>query len=190
MNTNQTQRSCIPCPVRLADLTRWYDDLVEQITLHVNDESTNRDPTVASERLAHVLQTLQLVIRILQTCELNVQQQTILDTTLRRTKLIIRLLAFGTAGEVNNDEDFTLEVTSQPPEGGSDALLEWRFVQENILQDLGDDQLVDEEAYLLRWADTPIPPASSAELATIPTCPTPIQQRQQLLEAIRQEWNC
>lgn len=186
MNTDQTQRSCIPCPVRLADLTRRYDYLVEQI---MNDESTNRDPAVVSaKRLAHV-QTLLLVIRILQTChQLNVQQRTVLDSTLRRTKLIIRLLAFETAGEAINDEDFTLEVTSLSPEGESDALLEWSFVQENILQDLGDDQLVEEEANLFRWADTPIPPASNAELATIPSYRTAIQQRQQLLDAIRREW--
>ena len=154
MNSDQTEGSRIPCPVRLADLTRRYDDLVEQVMLPVNDESTNRD--LASERLAQV-QTLQLVVRILQTCQLNEQQQTVLDSTLRLSKLIIRFLAPGAACDENGDENVILEVTNLSPQSEADALLEWSIVQENILQDLGHDQLVDEEAHLFRWADTPTP---------------------------------
>jgi hypothetical protein len=129
-----------------------------------------------------------LLVRLLQSQQLNLAQKSILDSTLRRSKLLIGFLQIDTAGKGEDDdhEEFALKVTNLSEEGEADALLEWNFVQINILQNLDQDQLLDEEAYLFRMVDTPIPPPFSTEA----TQDVRRLQQQQGLDTMRREWGC
>ena len=186
---NVSRSSCIPCPVRLADLARQYDELVELLLLQGQDVSLDvEDPDFVARRLVEQVQTLQLLVRLLQSQELNLPQKSILDSTLRRSKLLIRFLQIGTVGNGDDDDDekFALKVTNLSEEGGADTLLEWKFVQKNILQNLDQDQLLDEEECLFRMIDTPIPP----EYVTVSTHDVRRLQQQQWSDTIQREWGC
>lgn len=197
-NTSKEREFNLPCPIRLAGLTRRYAALVDQLPLGGGDGSSTSSPDGYCEAAeTQRLQTLRLVVRILIKSQdddllfLNADQRSILESTLRRSSILLHYIGQKQqcAGD-KTEENLAVEVTIvSKNDNEGNPLLQWSLVQENVMEGLRRDQLAAEEAELVQMADTPIPHASAtATTEHFAMSATAASNLEQLGDAIRQEW--